>query len=61
MTLGNLEPADFPESAQIRQGQNIFITGSSGTGKSYIATVISYQACKDGIRTNYASTSKLIV
>ncbi len=38
MALGNLEPADFPESAQIRQGQNIFIAGSSGTGKSYIAT-----------------------
>jgi DNA replication protein DnaC len=31
----------------IRQGQNLFITGSSGTGKSYIATAIGYQACKD--------------
>ncbi|GHV39262.1 hypothetical protein FACS1894179_03910 [Bacteroidia bacterium] len=44
----------------IRQGQNLFITGSSGTGKSYIATAIGYQACKDGIRTNYASASKLM-
>jgi DNA replication protein DnaC len=33
----------------IRQGQNLFITGSSGTGKSYIATAIGYQAFKDGI------------
>lgn len=44
----------------VRQGQNLFITGSSGTGKSYIATALGYQACKEGIRTNYASASKLM-
>ncbi|MDU1891333.1 MAG: IS21-like element helper ATPase IstB [Dysgonomonas sp.] len=44
----------------IRQGQNLFITGSSGTGKSYMATALGYQACKEGIRTNYASASKLM-
>lgn len=30
----------------IKDGQNIFITGSSGTGKSYIASAIGYEACK---------------
>lgn len=44
----------------IRQGQNLFITGSSGTGKSYIATALGYQTCKEGIRTNYAGASKLM-
>lgn len=44
----------------IRQGKNLFITGSSGTGKSYIATAIGYQSCKNGIRTNYANASKLM-
>lgn len=44
----------------IRQGQNLFITGSCGTGKSFIATAIGYQACKAGIRTLYANTSKLL-
>lgn len=44
----------------IRQGKNLFITGSSGTGKSYIATAIGYQACKNGIRTHYANASKLM-
>jgi len=44
----------------IRQGQNLFITGSSGTGKSYIATALGYQACKEGVRTNYANASKLM-
>lgn len=44
----------------IRGGQNLFITGSSGTGKSYIATALGFQACKEGIRTSYASASKLM-
>lgn len=38
----------------VHQGQNLFITGSSGTGKSFIATALGYQACKSGIRTLYA-------
>ena len=44
----------------IRQGRNIFVTGSSGTGKSFIATAIGYHACKNGIRTMYANRSKLL-
>ena len=44
----------------VRQGQNLFITGSSGTGKSFLSTAIGYQACKNGVRTLYANTSKLL-
>lgn len=44
----------------IRQGQNLFITGSSGTGKSFIATALGYHACNKGIRTYYANASKLL-
>ena len=44
----------------IKQGRNIFITGSSGTGKSFIATAIGYHACNNGIRTMYANMSKLL-
>lgn len=44
----------------IKDGQNIFITGSSGTGKSYIASAIGYEACKNGIRTLYSNASKLM-
>jgi DNA replication protein DnaC len=43
----------------IRKGQNLFITGSFGTGKSYIVTAIGHQACKNEIRTNYANAAKL--
>lgn len=42
----------------IRQGQNLFITWSSGTGKSYIATALGYRARKEGKRTNYAGASR---
>lgn len=44
----------------IRQGQNLFITGCSGTGKSYIATALGYEACKQGMRVLYANSSKLM-
>ena len=44
----------------IRDGQNIFITGSSGTGKSYIASAIGYEACNNGIKTLYSNASKLM-
>lgn len=44
----------------VSHGQNLFITGSSGTGKSFLATAIGYQACKSGIRTLYANASKLL-
>ena len=44
----------------IKGGQDVFITGSTGTGKSYIATAIGQQACLLGYKVLYASTSKLL-
>jgi len=44
----------------IQQGQDLFITGSAGVGKSYIATAVGYQACKSGTRTLYSNASKLL-
>lgn len=43
-----------------RNGQNLFITGSSGTGKSFLACALGHEACKKGIRTLYANASKLL-
>lgn len=39
--------------------ENILISGSTGIGKSYVASAIGYQACMMGYRVYYASTPKL--
>jgi DNA replication protein DnaC len=43
----------------IEKNENVLITGSTGVGKSYIATALSYQACINGYRVSYFNTSKL--
>ena len=47
------------ECTYIEQSENILITGSTGAGKSYIATALGYQACIEGNRVMYFNTTKL--
>ena len=44
----------------IKKGEDLFITGSTGTGKSFIASAIGYQACQIGYKVLYANTTKLL-
>jgi DNA replication protein DnaC len=44
----------------IKEKKDLFITGSAGTGKSYLATALGYHACQNGYKVLYASTSKLL-
>ncbi len=44
----------------VHKAQNLFITGSSGTGKSYLACALGREACKRGFRTLYANAPKLL-
>lgn len=44
----------------IRDNKDIFITGPTGTGKSYLATAMGYRACQDGFRVLYSSTARLM-
>ncbi|KAA6339004.1 Insertion sequence putative ATP-binding protein [termite gut metagenome] len=44
----------------IGEHKDLFITGSTGTGKSYLATAIGYQACHKGYKVLYANTSRLM-
>lgn len=44
----------------ITQNKDLFITGPTGTGKSYLATALGNRACVEGFRVLYASTAKLM-
>lgn len=44
----------------IRKGEFILITGATGGGKSFIATSLGYQACKQGFSVNYFNMQKLM-
>ena len=53
-TITRLSSCDF-----IRQKQNILVTGSTGVGKSFIASAIGYKACMSGYKVMYFSAGKL--
>lgn len=44
----------------ITRSENLLITGSTGTGKSFIASAIGHQACQMGFKVLYANTIKLL-
>ena len=44
----------------IKERKDLFITGSTGTGKSYLTTALGYQACQEGYRVMYVNTAKLM-
>lgn len=44
----------------IKDNKNVFITGPTGTGKSYLATALGNKACQDGYKVFYANTAKLM-
>ena len=50
----------FAECSFIDKAENIMITGSTGIGKSYIASALGNQACTLGYRVFYANTGKLM-
>lgn len=47
------------DCAFIDKKENVLITGSTGVGKSYIASAIGHQACSLGYKVLYEHTSKL--
>lgn len=55
ITLMRLAEGDY-----LAKTENILITGSTGVGKSYVATALGYQACIDRNRVMYFNTNKLL-
>lgn len=48
------------ELSFVKESRDLFISGSSGTGKSYIATALGYRACQKGMKVLYANTARLM-
>lgn len=44
----------------IKKGEDLFITGSTGTGKSFLASALGQHACLLGYKVFYANTTKLL-
>jgi DNA replication protein DnaC len=44
----------------IEEHKDVFITGSTGTGKTYLATALGHEACQKGLRAFYTNTSRLM-
>jgi DNA replication protein DnaC len=44
----------------IRKGESVLITGSTGCGKSFLATALGTQACKQGYSVFYINLQKLM-
>jgi len=49
----------YAECRFIAEGENILITGSTGIGKSYLASALGNQACTLGYKVFYTNASKL--
>lgn len=44
----------------IRKKENIILVGSSGVGKTHIATALGYEACRQGLRVKFFTAAGLI-
>jgi DNA replication protein DnaC len=61
-TPRNLRRAHFLELAQcrwIKQGQNLIITGPTGSGKSFLACALADKACKLELKARYFKVAEL--
>lgn len=48
------------ECVFIDRGENLLVTGSTGVGKSYLASALGHHACNQGYRVYYSNTNKLL-
>jgi len=56
--LSKQKMASLSDCAFIERGENVFITGATGCGKSYIACALGHQACTYGYRTYYFNMNR---
>ena len=47
------------ESEWVKQHSNVFLTGATGLGKSWLGTALAHKACRDGYTVYYARAAQL--
>lgn len=47
------------ESAWVQRHENLFVTGPTGCGKSYLASALAHKACRDGYLVFYSRATAL--
>jgi len=52
--------ADLGTGEYIRNGMTVIVTGSAGTGKSYLATALGDRACRQGFKVMYFTMNMLV-
>ncbi len=52
--------ADLGTGEYIRNGMTVIVTGSAGTGKSYLATALGDRACRQGFKVMYFTVNMLV-
>ena len=48
------------DGSYIQRGENILISGATGSGKSYLSCALGHQACMQGYRTLYFNMNRFI-
>lgn len=48
------------EGVYIRERKNIIFVGKTGTGKTHLATALGLEACRQGVRTQFANGAGLV-
>src|SRR5690554_4657777 len=52
---------ELTKGTYLSKGESILITGSTGCGKSFLASALGHQACSQGIKVLYFNTQKLLM
>lgn len=54
--ISRLATADY-----LQKGESVLITGSTGSGKSYLASALGHHACEQGYKVAYYNLQKLLM
>jgi DNA replication protein DnaC len=57
--LDKSQIAALADGAWIQRGQNLLVTGPTGSGKTWIACALAHQACRQGLQGRYWRVPRL--